>query len=283
VQLCVFDEWRIGVRTEAGIADVTDALGFAGDPLDRMRFLIERWQELGERIRHAAAGAPLVPEDAVRFRPPVPRPSKIVAAPVNYRRHQEEMGGESGVYGGVTIGSIDEYGAFLKAPSSLLGAGGKIRLPYLDRRIDHEGEVGVVIGREAHGVAAADALDFVFGYVPLMDITLRGGEDRSFRKSFDTFTPLGPAIVTADEVGDAGELGLQLRVNGELRQDANTRDLIYGVPRLIERISGVMTLLPGDIVATGTPEGVGPIEPGDEVVLTIERVGTLRVGVSGPD
>jgi 2-keto-4-pentenoate hydratase/2-oxohepta-3-ene-1,7-dioic acid hydratase in catechol pathway len=115
--------------------------------------------------------------------------------------------------------------------------------------------------------------------VPLLDMTLRGAEDRSYRKSFDTFTPIGPAIVTADEVGDPGALDFELTVNGELRQRANTRDLIYDVPRLVELYSEAMTLEPGDLIATGTPEGVGPIEPGDEVVLTIPAVGRLTMPV----
>ena len=110
-----------------------------------------------------------------------------------------------------------------------------------------------------------DALAYVFGYVPLLDITMRGDEDRSFRKSFDTFTPIGPAIVTADDVPDPDALELVLRVNGEVRQSANTRQLIYGVAHLVELYSAAMTLEPGDLIATGTPEGVGPIVGGDRI------------------
>ena len=129
-------------------------------------------------------------------------------------------------------------------------------------------------------VTRAEALDHVFGYVPLLDITMRGDEDRSFRKSFDTFTPIGPEIVTAGQVGDPGELELELRLNGEVRQHANTADLLHDVPRLIERYSQVITLEPGDVIATGTPDGVGPLAAGDEIDLRISRVGHLKMRVS---
>jgi 2-keto-4-pentenoate hydratase/2-oxohepta-3-ene-1,7-dioic acid hydratase in catechol pathway len=189
------------------------------------------------------------------------------------------MGGDAGVYSGATIKDISTYAGFVKASTSIAGPDGAIEKPFPDRRMDHEAELGVVIGPRASRVGRANALDHVFGYVPLLDITLRGEEDRSYRKSFDTFTPIGPAIVTADEVADPGALDIELTVNGEPRQKANTRDLIYDVPRLIELYSEAMTLEPGDVIATGTPEGVGPLEPGDEVVLTIESVGRLTMPV----
>jgi 2-keto-4-pentenoate hydratase/2-oxohepta-3-ene-1,7-dioic acid hydratase in catechol pathway len=138
----------------------------------------------------------------------------------------------------------------------------------------------VVIGKTASRVRAERAHDYIFGYTPLLDITLRGEEDRSYRKSFDTFTPIGPSIVTADEVRNPDALDITLTVNGEVRQSANTRDLIYGVPRLVELYSGAMTLQPGDIIATGTPEGVGMLASGDEVVLSIDTVGELKMPVT---
>jgi 2-keto-4-pentenoate hydratase/2-oxohepta-3-ene-1,7-dioic acid hydratase in catechol pathway len=202
------------------------------------------------------------------------RPGKIIAAPVNYRRHMSEMS--------ETL-DINDLGLFLKAPSSICGQGDVVRLPYSDRRFDQEGELGVVIGREARAIAEGEALDAVLGYTCLLDITMRGGEDRSLRKSFDTFTPIGPWVVTADEVGDPGSLGLTCCVNGQVRQAGNTRDLIWPVPRLVAYASSVMTLHPGDIIATGTPEGVGPLAHGDTIELEIEKVGTLAVSVSAAD
>jgi 2-keto-4-pentenoate hydratase/2-oxohepta-3-ene-1,7-dioic acid hydratase in catechol pathway len=191
------------------------------------------------------------------------------------------MGGENGVYPGATIQAIETYAGFIKASSSVVGPDQPIRLPFPDRRFDHEAEVGVVIGAVASRVPRERAWDHVFGFVPLLDITMRGPEDRSYRKSFDTFTPIGPAIVTADEIADPADIEFELTVNGELRQRASTRDLIYDVPRLVELYSDVMTLLPGDLIATGTPDGVGEIEPGDEIVLTVGGIGRLTMAVKG--
>ena len=120
---------------------------------------------------------------------------------------------------------------------------------------------------------------YVFGYTGVIDITVRGGEDRSTRKSFDTFTPLGPVLVTADEIPDPHNLKLQLWVNGEQRQNGNSRDMIWNIPKLIEYASHVMTLHPGDVFSTGTPDGVGPLKSGDEVTIDIERVGRMSVKV----
>jgi 2-keto-4-pentenoate hydratase/2-oxohepta-3-ene-1,7-dioic acid hydratase in catechol pathway len=234
------------------------------------------------RLLHATGGRPTftaaeladlprIALDDVDILPVVPDPTKIIAAPVNYRDHQAEM---------MEDYHIDALGIFLKAPSSVIGHGEVIELPYTDRRFDQEGELAVVIGRTARHVAVADALDVVAGYTCLLDITMRGGEDRSTRKSFDTFTPVGPYLVTPEEVGDLAALQLRTRVNGTLRQDADIADLIWDVPRLISYASSVMTLLPGDIVTTGTPAGVGQIGDGDTVSVEIDRVGALTVTVS---
>lgn len=206
-----------------------------------------------------------------RWSAPLPRPGKIVGAPANYREHVDEMPDDH---------TIMDWGVFLKASSSVIGPGDDIHLPYLDRRTDQEGELGVVIGRTARNVSAADALDRVFGYTCVLDITVRSSEDRSTRKSFDTFTPIGPWVTTADEVGDPGDLNLRCWVNGELRQEASTSEMIFGVPQLIAYASSVMTLWPGDVIATGTPAGVGPLADGDIITLEIDRVGRLQVGVS---
>jgi 2-keto-4-pentenoate hydratase/2-oxohepta-3-ene-1,7-dioic acid hydratase in catechol pathway len=225
----------------------------------------------GDPARVRAAAEPSARLDQVRLLPPVPDPSKVVAAPVNYTDHQAEMNQST---------HIDGLGVFLKAPSSLIAHRGTVQLPYTDRRFDQEGELAFVIGRTARYVAAADAARYVFGYSALLDITMRGGEDRSTRKSFDTFTPMGPWLVTPDEVGDLAELRLTCSVDGVLRQDADVADLIWGVPALLEYVSSVMTLLPGDVVSTGTPAGVGQIHDGQSVTVAITRVGELSVGVS---
>jgi len=251
--------------------DLTDALGLrpgAGGPL--LAFL-ERGGSLSDLQALDVDALPSQPLDLARLAAPVARPGKVVGAPVNYLDHQAEMGEQR---------TIADYGMFLKAPSSVIGPTGSIRLPYLDVRTDHEGELGVVIGRTASRVPAEHALDHVLGYAPVLDITVRSGEDRSTRKSFDTFTPFGPWVTTADEVPDPGALELRCWVDGELRQHASTADLIYGVAELIAYTSHVMTLHPGDVIATGTPAGVGPIAAGQRVVVEIAGLGRLDVGVT---
>jgi 2-keto-4-pentenoate hydratase/2-oxohepta-3-ene-1,7-dioic acid hydratase in catechol pathway len=194
-----------------------------------------------------------------------------VAAPVNYVDHMHEMSEDF---------HISALGVFLKAPSSVLGADQEISLPYFDRRFDQEGELALVIGRRARHVSETEAPNHIFGYTGCLDVTMRGGEDRSTRKSFDTFTPIGPWVVTSDEFGSPDDVELRCFVNGELRQAANTRDLIWGAAALVAYVSSVMTLEPGDIISTGTPAGVGQIHDGDHVELQLGRLGTLRANVT---
>ncbi|MGH7343122.1 MAG: fumarylacetoacetate hydrolase family protein, partial [Candidatus Rokuibacteriota bacterium] len=175
--------------------------------------------------------------------------------------------------------TIQQAGVFLKAASSLVGPGEGVVICKPERRTDHEVELTVVIGTTASRVAAKDALACVGGYTIGLDISIRGSEDRSLRKSPDTYTVLGPWLVTADEIPDPGALDLQITVNGELRQKSNTKYMILGVPELIEMASAFYTLYPGDVILTGTPEGVSPIEAGDRIVATVERIGTMEVAV----
>ncbi|HEU5421844.1 MAG TPA: fumarylacetoacetate hydrolase family protein [Streptosporangiaceae bacterium] len=271
MRLASFDG-RVGVVQDGTITDITPMIGgTGGHGLSAMRRLIAAWPDVGA-ARLDLAGAPVSRLEDTRLSAPVPDPSKIVAAPVNYRDHQSEMNQDT---------HVAALGFFLKAPSSVLRPGGSVDLPYSDRRFDQEGELGVVIGRRARRVGAEDALDHVFGYTGLLDITMRGGEDRSTRKSFETFTPTGPWIVTAGEFGRPDDVDLRCWVNGQLRQQANTRDLIWSVAQLISYASWVTTLEPGDIVATGTPAGVGPLHAGDTIELELARLGQrLRVDVT---
>lgn len=281
MRLSVIDDFRPAVwASDEELVDVTSLIGEQVEPTRRMTALIAGWDTMAGRVAELLATGPRLPAARATLRAPQPGPGQIVAAPVNYHRHQQEMGGEAGVYQGATIETIETYVGFLKASSSIVGPDRPIELPFADRRTDYEGELGVVIGRTASCVSSARALDYVFGYVPLLDITLRGPEDRSYRKSFDTFTAIGPWIVTADEVEDPDRLELELRLNGEVRQHATTADLIYGVRRLVATYSEAMTLSPGDLIATGTPQGVGEIVPDDEIDLSIEAVGHLRMRVA---
>lgn len=270
--LATYDDGRVGLVAGQEIADVTEEVRSATTPSGHglMLDVIRGWDDVGPALTRGAERARR-PLASVRLRAPVPAPTKVVAAPVNYLDHMSEMSVDS---------HVSSLGVFLKAPSSVLDPGGTIQLPYTDRRFDQEGELAVVIGRQARHVTVDAALDHVFGYTGLMDITMRGGEDRSTRKSFDTFTPLGPWLATREEFGPPDAVELRCSVNGDLRQHANTHELIWDVPKLVAYVSSVMTLEPGDVIATGTPAGVGPIQAGDTVELVLSGIGTLRTAVA---
>ncbi|MFE4756790.1 fumarylacetoacetate hydrolase family protein [Streptomyces mirabilis] len=279
MKLSLFNDYRLGVwGLDDTIVDVTSVLDVSIRPTDRMNALIEDWERLESDVRDASATTG-VPRSGVVLRAPQPRPTKIVAAPVNHGPHRDEMIA-AGAFTSGAAGTIETYVGFLKAPSSIVGPDGSIEHPAPGRRVDYEGELGVVIGRRARRVSRSEALAHVFGYVALVDVTLRGQEDRPYRKSFDTFTPLGPAIVTADEIPDPSKLEIELSLNATVRQSGRVADLIYDVPRLIEVYSAAMTLEPGDIIASGTPDGVGPVTPGDELSLTVSELPTLTISVT---
>jgi 2-keto-4-pentenoate hydratase/2-oxohepta-3-ene-1,7-dioic acid hydratase in catechol pathway len=286
MRLARFGDNRLGlVETAAGgdiLRDVTPALDLLPAvryPLPSGDLLIAHLDAVAARAREIAADAPAQPIAGVLLRSPVANPGKIVAAPVNYQNHLDEVRGDAGLHHNNTITTIHQAGLFLKATSSIVGAGDGIALEMLDRRSDHEVELAVVIGRRARRVTRKEALEYVAGYCIGLDITIRGSEERSLRKSVDTYTVLGPALVTADEVGSPDDLDLSLSVGGKIRQQSNTTHLIKKVAELIEYASAFYTLFPGDILMTGTPEGVAPIYPGDAIEATISKIGSMRVGV----
>jgi 2-keto-4-pentenoate hydratase/2-oxohepta-3-ene-1,7-dioic acid hydratase in catechol pathway len=211
---------------------------------------------------------------------PVANPGKVIAAPVNYTKHLQEALADKGIHHGNLISEIHKAGMFLKATSAVVGPGEGVKLIHTDRRNDHEVELAVVIGRAAKNVSAADAPGFIAGYCIGLDMTIRGPEERSFRKSPDSYCVLGPWLVTPDEVPDPGALRLSITVNGQPRQDAHTSDLILKVSELVAWGSSFYTLHPGDVLLTGTPQGVGPVKPGDSLLAKIERIGAMRVEVS---
>jgi len=194
-------------------------------------------------------------------------PSKIVALALNYRDHAAEFGRPV----------PEEPLIFLKPPSAVIGPGEAIVLPAMSRRVDYEGELAVVMGRTARHVPPERARDYVLGYTCFNDVTARDLQKKdglfTRAKGFDTFAPLGPWIET--EIPDPGALTLETWVNGERRQAGTTRDLIFGVSTLIAFISRIMTLLPGDVIATGTPAGVGPLAAGDVVEVRVQGIGSL--------
>jgi len=208
-----------------------------------------------------------LPRERVRLLAPC-EPSKIVALGRNYREHAAELGNEVPV----------EPLIFFKPPSAVIGPEEAIRLPAMSMRVDYEGELVVVMGRRAYRLREdEDPLAYVLGYTCGNDVTARDLQQRDGQfaraKGFDTFAPIGPVIATAL---DPTNLRIETRVNGQVRQRARTRDLLFPVPMLIRFISQVMTLLPGDLIFTGTPAGVGPLADGDVVEVEIEGIGTLR-------
>jgi 2-keto-4-pentenoate hydratase/2-oxohepta-3-ene-1,7-dioic acid hydratase in catechol pathway len=284
MKLCRFGEGRLGLVEGTAVRDVTAALEVlpqARYPLPTHDLLIAHLPEVLARVRTLAASAPSQPLASVRLLSPLANPGKLVAAPVNYQKHLDEVRSDSALHHNTTGHTITIHsaGLFLKATSSLVGAGEGVAVRKPDRRTDHEIELAVVIGKTASNVSKADALHYVAGYSIGLDITIRGSEDRSFRKSPDSYSVLGPWMVTADEIPNPGELDLHIAVNGEQRQQSNTRYLILGVPELIELASSFYTLYPGDVIYTGTPEGVSPIVPGDEIVATIDKIGVMTVAV----
>jgi 2,4-diketo-3-deoxy-L-fuconate hydrolase len=282
MKICRFDDDKLGLVQDDEVLDVSAALDAIAPqkwPYRHGDALIAHLPAVLERAQTLAARASRRKLSAVRLRPPVANPSKIVNAPINYQKHIAEAKADQGIAHGREIKTIGDWGLFLKSPSSLVGAGDPIRLRFPERRNDHEVELVAVIGKAADRVSRAQALDHVAGYAIGLDMTVRGTEDRSFRKSIDSYTVLGPWLTTADEVGDPGNLDLKLYVNSRLRQESNTRYLIYDVARLIEYASSFYTLYPGDLLMTGTPEGVGPVQPGDRIVAEIAGLGELRVDV----
>jgi 2-keto-4-pentenoate hydratase/2-oxohepta-3-ene-1,7-dioic acid hydratase in catechol pathway len=254
-----------------GIAKLVEEAG-AHDAQEALEYLIANESLLRPSIREALATQEGQAVGGVRLRPPVQRPSKLLCAFANYY--------EDGARKAVPLD------LFLKSPASIIGPGDTVELPPIEASIfHHEAELALVIGRRAKNVPESEAMRYIFGYVPFMDISARGTSGRTMfqGKSYDTFGPLGPAIVTTDEVPDPHDLAVQLTVNGEVRQRYHTSDMANRIPQLIAFASSVCTLEPGDIIACGTNhQGLGPVQDGDAVELTIERVGTLAVNVRDP-
>jgi 2-keto-4-pentenoate hydratase/2-oxohepta-3-ene-1,7-dioic acid hydratase in catechol pathway len=287
MKLALFDSYRLGVVIDDEfVVDVTAAL--PEHSADRItagwwRGLCRDFAELRPAIETSTAEGARIPLADVTLRAPALNPSKVIAAASNYHAHVEEMHDVQRR----TLGKVDawmmDFDVFLKAPSSISDPGTDIVLPASVRaakhEIHHESELVIVIGTGGSHIPVESALDHVLGYTAGLDITVRSDGDRSRRKSYDTFSPLGPWITVADDGFDPADLHILLTVSGAVRQDVNTNDLIVDVPGIVSYASSVMTLEPGDIIFTGAPPGVGPIEPGDELDSFISGIGHLRANV----
>jgi acylpyruvate hydrolase len=258
-------------RLPTSLAAARDALDFALDALSRFD---------APDLRRAGV---VVARESVRLCAPVPRPGKIIGVARNYPAHAAERG---------STGTAEDPVLFLKAPSAVIGPEDEIRLPSCSERVDFEGELAAVIGARARSVSANSALACVAGYCVANDVSARDIQDRSgqrsIAKSCDSFAPLGPVLVTADEVPDPQDLAIRTVLSGEVVQSARTKEMVFGVARLVAFASHLMTLEPGDVILTGTPAGVGAartpprwLRDGDVVEVAIERVGRLRSYVRG--
>lgn len=277
MKLAFYNDFELGVIDDGKIHGVRAALGDAAakGAQDLIEHVITEWDRYKapfERCIRDSSGMPL---GEVRLRPPVPRPSKILCTVANYKEGVED--------------NVSEIDFFHKSPSAIIGDGDTMVIPSFDFTIiHHELELGVVIGRKARNVPEDKALDHVFGYLIFQDASGRGINPNGanswlFHKSFDTFAPIGPMIVTRDEIPDPQNLQVRLWANGELRQDYHTSDMAHSVARQVSVASQLNTLYPGDLMATGcNRQGLGPMQHGDVIVQEIDGLGTLTTLVEDP-
>jgi 2,4-diketo-3-deoxy-L-fuconate hydrolase len=285
MKICRYDDDRLGIVIGDQVHDVTAAqteiraaAPYAGKA-DAVVAALPSWRAKLEQMAKAAPGKPL---SQVKLLSPVARPPKLLAAPTNYAKHIEEMQKFRDTVPGLARFSpdIEKAGIFLKANTSLVGPSEGIPMRFPDRRNDHEAELCLIIGKQGSDIPRDKAWDYIAGYSLGLDMTARGQEDRSFRKSIDGYSVLGPWMVTADEIPNPADVDFVLHVNDEKRQESNTKFLIFDIPRLIEFASQFYTLYPGDVYYTGTPEGVGPVKPGDWIKLnSLPQLGELRIQV----
>jgi 2-keto-4-pentenoate hydratase/2-oxohepta-3-ene-1,7-dioic acid hydratase in catechol pathway len=282
MKICRFDDNRLGLVEGDEVRDVTAALEVLPSqryPLSAIDPLVANLPRVMDEIRRIAPSAQTLPLAGRRLLAPVANPGKVIAAPVNYRKHLEEARGDASIHFDNQVHEIQQIGLFLKATSSIVGPSQGVEIQHPDRRNDHEAELVVVIGKAGRNIPSERAWDHVAAYTGGLDMTVRGPQERSMRKSIDSYTVVGPWMVTADELNNAQQLDLWLTVNGHTRQRANTRDLVLDIPTLIATASSYYSLQPGDLLFTGTPEGVGPVVDGDVIEVEFSGIGRMLVDV----
>jgi len=281
MKIARYNGGNIGVVVGDRIVDVTRIVGV--DPVEwppiGMNRVIANFGSLRSAINAALASAPSEPLEGVHLETPIPWPHKLLAMPGNFAAHSAEM--KASPFSVGDSKGADEQGFFMKSPASLIGSAEAIIIPDRPgRTFHHECEIATIIGIGGNDIPAELALDHIFGYACLIDVTMRGAGERVMRKSFDTFCPVGPWITTADEVGPPDDIDMRLWVNGELRQHAIANEMVVGIREQVAMCSSVTRLEPGDIIASGTMSGVGPLVPGDTVEITIARVGSMKLAVT---
>ena len=274
MKLAFFNDYQLGVIKGDNIVDVTSTVEGVShhSPQELMNMLIVDFGDLQADIESAAAGGDGVSLADVRLRAPLPRPGQLLCLAGNYI---EPASPERG-----------EFNAFLKSPTSIIGTGDTSEFPSADASVFHfEPELALVIGKTASRVSQADAMDHVFGYTQFIDGSARGLHGGFFLgKSWHTFAPMGPALVTADEIENPNDLGIRLWVNEDLRHDFSSNSMDRFIPEMLEEVTNVVTLEPGDVVSTGTHhESLSPIHDGDTLRLEIEGLGpALTVNIHDP-
>ncbi len=282
MRICRYNADKLGLVKGDQLIDVTlalDVIPKSGWPRPQGDAMVANLDTIFPEIEASRKMGYVQGVNNVTLKSPVANPTKIIAAPANYMDHIAEARGDAEINFGRDIKTIDDYGLFLKANTALVGPGEGITLGHTDRRNDHEIEFAMIIGRTAKNVTYDDALDYVAGYSIGLDNTLRGVEDRSLRKSLDSYAVLGPWMTTADEIENPDDLNFHLTVNDEIRQDFNTKFLIFDCRKLIEYASRFYTLYPGDIIMTGTPQGMGPLRPGDRLICEVDIIGRMEIDV----
>jgi 2,4-didehydro-3-deoxy-L-rhamnonate hydrolase len=283
MRFCRYNDNNIGVVRGDNVHDVSAII----DSLPTSRYpypadgdaLVANLDTLRPKMEELADAATPVPVSSVKLLSPVANPTKIIGTPANYKAHAAEAQADKEISGGRPSRTIEEQGLFLKANSALIGPGEGVDLRFPDRRTDHEAELGVIIGKKTSNISYDDALSCVAGYAIALDMVVRGPEDRSFRKSVDTYAVLGPWVVTADEIADPEVLDFKLTIDGEVRQVSNTSQMIMDLRQQISWGSQFYTLHPGDIIMSGTCEGVSKVEPGDVMHLEFESIGSMDVDI----
>ncbi|MBX3086278.1 MAG: fumarylacetoacetate hydrolase family protein [Anaerolineae bacterium] len=269
---------RLGALTASGNEVVDLNLANNAIPDSIIAFLEAGGQALtlAQQAVSSAPAAATIQRSAVTLKAPIPRPGKIICIGLNYRDHAGETGQAVPTFPTV----------FAKFNNCVIGPDEPIVIPKLTEQVDYEAELAFVIGKKARHVPVGQALDYVAGYVPFHDVSARDYQNRTSQwtlgKTFETFGPMGPALVTADEIPDPQSLDISLSIGGEVLQKSNTRELVFGIRELLSILSGIMTLEPGDLVSTGTPSGVGVarnpkrwLRPGETVKLEIAKLGVL--------
>jgi 2-keto-4-pentenoate hydratase/2-oxohepta-3-ene-1,7-dioic acid hydratase in catechol pathway len=279
----------LGLVKEDVVFDVTEALKVLPSmrwPVPMGDALVRGLSDLRNAVPEARRNATRHSLAEINLLSPVANPGKILAAPANYRLHVEIDAQDPAVHHNVhnkqlegVEKPVEKLGFFLKATSSIAGPSDGFVINWPDRRNDYEAELVVVIGKEGKDIPAGKAMDHIAGYCLGLDMSVRGAEERSFRKSADTYTTLGPWLTTADEITDPEKLDLWLTLNGETKQRSSTGAMTVGIRRMIELASSCYTLHPGDILMTGTPEGVGAVTAGDVIVAGCNGLGNMTVPV----